>query len=190
MSLKLIILGLLMERDMHPYEIRHIMKERHMDQQVRLQDGSLYYAVDQLRKEGSLEVVEVVKEANRPDRTVYRITDTGHGQFQELLLQQFTKHKLIEHPFASALPFADHGDQAKIAELIEKRIKEAECRAANMRDIYKEHVPIVPRTVLHLMAAYYMHAVTETKWLRRLHKDALEGRLGQIGEPLDMDMEE
>jgi DNA-binding PadR family transcriptional regulator len=190
MSLKLVILGLLMERDMHPYEIRQIMKERHMDRHVRLQDGSLYYAVDQLRKDGCLEVVEVVKETSRPDRTIYRITAEGHEQFQELLLQQFMKDKVIEHPLAAALPFADHGDQAKIAELVEARIKEAEDRAAAMRDIYFEHIPIVPRTVLHLMASSYMHAVTETKWLRRLHKDALQGRLGQIGDPLDLDIEE
>lgn len=31
MSMKLVILGLLLEGDKHPYEVQHIMKERQMD---------------------------------------------------------------------------------------------------------------------------------------------------------------
>jgi DNA-binding PadR family transcriptional regulator len=190
MSLKLLILGLLMERDMHPYEIRQLVKERRLQQFIKVQDGSLYYAFDQLKKDECLDIVGVVKESNRPDRTIYRITAKGREQFHELLLQQFAADKVIEHPLFTALPFAYHGDQAKIAALIEQKLEQAEQRAAQMRAVYEDHVGVVPKSVLHLMAGCYMHVATDVKWLRRLLRDAKEGRLGRVGEAWDLDEDE
>lgn len=50
MSMKLVILGLLLEGDKHPYEVQHIMKERQMDCYIKYAKGSLYYAFEQLEK--------------------------------------------------------------------------------------------------------------------------------------------
>ena len=52
MSMKLVILGLLLEGDKHPYEVQHIMKERQMDCYIKYAKGSLYYAFEQLEKQG------------------------------------------------------------------------------------------------------------------------------------------
>ncbi|KIL41909.1 PadR family transcriptional regulator [Gordoniibacillus kamchatkensis] len=190
MSLKLLILGLLMEREMHPYEIRQLVKERRLLDFIKVRDGSLYYAVDQLKKDGCIDVVGVVKESNRPDRTIYRITEQGRKLFQELLMQQFAQNKVIEHPLYSALPFARYGDQARLAELIERKLERAEEQTARMRTVYDEHVGTVPKSVLHLMAGCYMHAKTEARWLRRLLRDAKEGRLGVKGESWDLDADD
>lgn len=190
MSLKLLILGLLMEREMHPYEIRQLLKERHLLDFIKVQDGSLYYAVDQLKKDDCIDIVGVVKESNRPDRTVYRITDQGRKLFQELLMQQFAADKVIEHPLFTALPFAFHGDQARIAEKIELKLKQAEQRTEQMRAVYEEHIGTVPKSVLHLMAGCYMHIKTDALWLRRLLRDAKGDRLGIKGEAWDLDADD
>ena len=61
MSMRLLILGLLMERERHPYEIRQTIKFRNWNESFNLRDGSLYlYAVDQLRQDGLIEASEVV----------------------------------------------------------------------------------------------------------------------------------
>ncbi|WP_233476344.1 PadR family transcriptional regulator [Paenibacillus sonchi] len=91
MSMKMVILGLLLERNMHPYEIKLVMKERAMDQMMKLQMGSLYYAVDKLAGEGHIEAVEVIHSSDRPDKTIYRITDKGKTVFEQLVLQQVKK---------------------------------------------------------------------------------------------------
>lgn len=91
MSMKLLILGLLLERDMHPYEITLVMKERTMDQFIKLQMGSLYYAVDKLAEGGHIEAVEIIRSADRPDKTIYRITDKGKELMEQLILQQIKK---------------------------------------------------------------------------------------------------
>ncbi|MFC0211503.1 PadR family transcriptional regulator [Paenibacillus chartarius] len=189
MSLKLLILGLLMERDMHPYEMIQLVKERNFHKFIKFQEGSLYYAVDQLRKDDCIDVARVVREASRPDRTVYRIMPPGRDLFQELLLEQFKAQKVIEHPLFTALPFAYLGDQAKLAGLIAEKLEQAKAKAELMRGAYHAHVGEVPKSVLHLMAASYMHIVTDVKWLKRLHKDAVEGRLGSFSESWDLDEE-
>jgi DNA-binding PadR family transcriptional regulator len=42
---EVVILGLLMEGDKHPYEMQQVMQERHMEHYIKLAKGSLYYAV-------------------------------------------------------------------------------------------------------------------------------------------------
>ncbi len=44
---------------------------------IKLNYGSLYTVVDNLAKHGLIEAVEARREGRRPERTVYRLTDTG-----------------------------------------------------------------------------------------------------------------
>lgn len=187
MSMKLVILGLLMEGNSHPYEIRQTMKDRAMHHYVKMQEGSLYYAIDQLKKDGCIEPVEVVKDSSRPDRTIYRITPSGEELFQELLLQQFGGQKQIYHPLSTALVFAKYGDQKKIELILQKKLKEQHKKVKELWAVYEEHIPIVPRSVLHMMMSGYEHNMLELRLLERLVRDAQEGRLGESGTALDLD---
>lgn len=189
MSIKLVILGLLMEKDRHPYEIRQTMKERGMNNYMKLQDGSLYYAIDQLKKDGHVEALKVVRDTNRPEKTIYRITEPGKSFFQKLLLEQFHEEIRFDHPLYIALPFSGYGNQDKIAEILEYKILDQKARMLKMKSLYEEHIPIVPRVVLHMMIGGYSRAQTELKWLQRLQADAKAGRLQEIGSPLNIEWE-
>ncbi|WJH32342.1 PadR family transcriptional regulator [Paenibacillus sp. CC-CFT747] len=185
MTMKLVILGLLMEGDRHPYEIRQTMKERRMQNYMKIQDGSLYYAIDQLRREERVEAVELVKEPGRPDKTIYRITEAGRELFQELLLAQVEEAGFGIHPLSAALAFAKHGDPELLAEAFERKIGLFRAKAEEMRRLYEEHRLTVPRSVLHLMWGGYERASTEQRWLERLATDARAGRLQERGQPLE-----
>ncbi|AHV95242.1 PadR family transcriptional regulator [Paenibacillus sabinae] len=189
MSMKLAILGLLLERDMHPYEMMLVMRDRAMDRITKLQMGSLYYAVDQLAKSGQIEQVEIIRSIDRPDKTIYRITDSGKSLFEQLLLQQFRKNDAIFHPMYIALAFSRHVDPDKIAKLLEERIREAEHQVNLAYQVYEEHIPSVSRAALHLMYGKYEHSMTELKWLKRLYSDVRAQRLGDVGEPLDLNVQ-
>jgi DNA-binding PadR family transcriptional regulator len=186
MSMKLAILGLLMEGDSHTYEIRQKMKERAMFNFFKIQDGSLYYAMDQLNKAGFVEEVEIIKDSNRPDRTVYRICDSGKIKFKELLLKQMQLPDRFMPPLYIALIFAWHGNDDEIAAILQKKIEQCEENVQKYKNLYEEHVPIVPRAVLHMMYGSYEHLETELKWLKRLHQDALDHQLKEVGNPLDL----
>ncbi|MEW9700760.1 PadR family transcriptional regulator [Paenibacillus sp. SI8] len=187
MSMKLVILGLLMEANRHPYEIRQIMKERGMHNYMKVQDGSLYYAMDQLKKDGFVEALEVVRDTNRPEKTIYQVTDAGKKKFQEFLMEQLHEEIWYYHPLYVALPFTVHGDQNKIAEILEHKIMAQKIVMQRAKSVYEEHIGTVPRVVLQMMVGTYKRAFMELKWLEQLHQDASEGRLQEKGTPLDVD---
>jgi DNA-binding PadR family transcriptional regulator len=83
--LALAIMGCLMERPMHPYEISQTLRYRGKEQSIKLNYGSLYSVVESLRKRGLIEAQETVREGRRPERTVYAITDAGTAEFEDWL---------------------------------------------------------------------------------------------------------
>lgn len=185
MSMKLSILGLLLERNMHPYEMMLIMRDRAMDRVTKLQMGSLYYAVDQLAKAGQIEPVQVIRSTDRPDKTIYGITDKGRQLFDQLIFQQFRKSEPVYHSFHLALVYSRHADQQKLARVLEERIRDTEHELNLAYQVYEEHIETVPRAALHLMYGRYEHLATELKWLRRLHADMAAGRMGERGRQLE-----
>jgi DNA-binding PadR family transcriptional regulator len=70
-------LGLLDERSMHPYEMFQLMVQRAEDRLVKVRPGSLYHTVDRLAQDGLVTALGTERAGNRPERTVYEITDAG-----------------------------------------------------------------------------------------------------------------
>src|SRR2546430_10951044 len=75
--LALSILELLDEHPMHPYELASTMRLRHHDEFIRLNFGSLYHTVEVLERNRWIVPTEREKEGRRPERTIYKLTDTG-----------------------------------------------------------------------------------------------------------------
>lgn len=184
MSMQLAILGLLMDKDYHPYEMSQEMKEREMHNYMKLQYGSLYYAIEKLKKSGLIEAVEVISGGSRPDKTIYRITEQGKSEFERLLLEEMKLPPHLQHPFFAALSFVRYGDQEEIKVIIQSRIELFEKEAERMWALYEEHVPHASRAVLHMLYGGYRYTVTELNWLKDLYKDAAADRLSDVGEPL------
>lgn len=185
MSMRLIILGLLINGEKHPYEIQHLMKIKKMDKYIKFQKGSLYYAVEQLQKSGFIEVTDIIRDTNRPDKTIYRITEKGREEFNKLLLEQFSFVDYFFHPMYAALLFAQYGDNEKIAAVLDDRIKKVEIGLARMQKVYEEHLTFVPRSILYIMSGTVEHIKTELKWLKGLRQDVVKGRLKEVGTPIE-----
>jgi DNA-binding PadR family transcriptional regulator len=75
--LALAVMAFLFERPMHPYEMASSMRTRRKEESIRLNYGSLYSVVESLEKRGLIKAVETVREGNRPERTIYAITEPG-----------------------------------------------------------------------------------------------------------------
>src|SRR4051812_46747860 len=71
------ILALLGEGDMHPYEMMRLMRQRRDDRFVTVTNGTLYHTVGRLQREGLVAEVRVDRAGNRPERTTYSVTDAG-----------------------------------------------------------------------------------------------------------------
>lgn len=79
--LAVMVLGLLLERPMHPYEMVQVLLGRKEDRLAKIRPGSLYHTVDRLERDELVAVHGTVREGNRPERTVYEATDAGRQAF-------------------------------------------------------------------------------------------------------------
>ncbi|MCX2950358.1 PadR family transcriptional regulator [Lentzea sp. NEAU-D7] len=83
--LALAVLALLSERPMHPYEMAQTMRERHQEEVIKLNYGSLYTVVESLRGHELITASAVQKAGNRPERTVYAVTAAGTAELHDWL---------------------------------------------------------------------------------------------------------
>jgi DNA-binding PadR family transcriptional regulator len=77
--LGVVVLGLLRESDMHPYEMLRLMRQRRDDRLVGGSRGTLYHTVARLQRGGFVSEVGVDRDGNRPERTTYALTDAGRA---------------------------------------------------------------------------------------------------------------
>jgi DNA-binding PadR family transcriptional regulator len=130
------VLGSLGERPMHPYEISTMLKARGKDGSIKLNYGSLYSVVTALEKAGFVEAVETVREGNRPERTIYAITDAGRAEFdgwlEELLGTPEKDFRQLEAGLAYLPAFAPD----RVADLLERRAGVLEEEAAGLERMH------------------------------------------------------
>ena len=122
--LGLTALALLAEQPRHPYDIQRTIRERRMDQAFRAggMPRSLYHTVDRLARAGLIEPAETTREGNRPERTVYRITDEGREEFDSRVRQLLEK-PVAEHPvLPAALGFVAYLTPGVVLDALEGRL--------------------------------------------------------------------
>jgi DNA-binding PadR family transcriptional regulator len=115
------VLGCLGERPMHPYEISTMLKARGKDMSIRLNYGSLYSVVTALEKNGFIEAVETLREGNRPERTVYAITEAGRAEFADWLTELLARPEKDFSQLEAGLAYLPAFPPAKVIELLEQR---------------------------------------------------------------------
>lgn len=71
------LLALLHEDDMHAYEMVRLLRERRADRLIALTHGTIYHTVARLERQGRIAEVGSDREGNRPERTIYALTDAG-----------------------------------------------------------------------------------------------------------------
>ncbi|GAA1140966.1 PadR family transcriptional regulator [Kribbella jejuensis] len=116
------VLGSLGERPMHPYEISTMLRARGKDQSIKVNYGSLYSIVSSLEKHGFIEALETVREGNRPERTVYRITEAGQAEFEDWLVELVGTPSREFHPLEAGLAYLPALSPDRAVELLEQRL--------------------------------------------------------------------
>ncbi len=119
--LALSILELLDERPMHPYELAATMRARHHDEFIRLNFGSLYHTVDALERDGWIVPAEREREGRRPERTVYRLTDSGQAVLLRVVSDILTQPRREYLHFSAGLMFMHHLDAKSVVQHLEQR---------------------------------------------------------------------
>jgi len=172
----LTILALLAEKPRHPYEIQRLIRERKKDF-ARSTQRTLYHAIDRLVKAGLILPAEINRDGNRPERTVYQLTDDGHDSFVEWL-GELLAQPLPEYPlFTVAISFLAYLPMETALQALQARIVELEGELAGIEARLQGLGQSLHR--LLLLELEYVRALRqgELEWVRTLMLDMREGRL-------------
>jgi DNA-binding PadR family transcriptional regulator len=177
--LMLMVLVLLAEAPMHPYEMQRLMQWRGKDQIVRVQRGSLYPAVERLAKAGLIEPSETERAGRRPERTVYRLTEEGRDTAETWLVTMLRTVRNEYPEFPAALSFLPmlSAEEAR-SQLIARQLllgREIAALRSGSDDLREKYA--MPR--LFTIEDEYRLAMLEAehRWVGRVVDDLTSGEL-------------
>jgi DNA-binding PadR family transcriptional regulator len=177
--LALAVMTLLMERPMHPYEMKSKMKERGHDQVIRLKGGSIYDTVERLEEGGFITSQAPSREGRRPERTVYAITESGREEITAWMREMLAQPVNDYPQFAAALAFLAVLDKDEVVRLLRARTALLESQIARNEKVLEDlqRIQRIPR--LFLVEAEYGVVVSraEVEWVRSLIRDIEDGTL-------------
>jgi DNA-binding PadR family transcriptional regulator len=170
-TLGMLLLALLIEAPTHPYRMQQMIKERGQDQLVNVaQRNSVYQALDRLERDGLVRRGSTAREAGRPERTVYEITEDGSATLRNWLVSALPTPAREFPEFPAALAFIALMAPGDVRDLLDRR---AEALAAKVAAIREAAPP------LFLIEDEYRAAVltAEIAWLRAVVADLDSGAL-------------
>ena len=102
----LVVLGLLSDNPRYGYEIKMII-DNVMSHIVDISSGSLYYGLKKLENNGFVRETGTERVGNRPERSVYEITDEGRRMLKRELPKVIFPHSRPIFPVNLGLYFFD-----------------------------------------------------------------------------------
>lgn len=90
---------------MHGYDVRRTLLSRGATSWANVAPGSIYNALRTLVREGFLENLGTDRQGARPERTCFRLTESGEGEYSRLLRETLTQARLPNHPLLAGLAF-------------------------------------------------------------------------------------
>ena len=177
--LALAVLALLEERPMHPYEMSTTLRERHKEDSIKLNYGSLYSVVASLQKYGLIAVQETVREGNRPERTVYAITAAGRAKMADWLSGLISTPAREFTGFEAALSLMGALPPDEVTRLLDIRLTSLQVKQRSLEAVVSGLGSSFPR--IFTIEAEFQQALLATeldfvrKLLQELKTDQLSG---------------
>ena len=133
--LALAVLSYLTEGPKHPYELSRSLREQGDDRSIKFNHGSLYMVVRQLAKAGFIVEQETTREGQRPERTVYALTDAGRNELRDWL-RELVEEPQHEYPqFVAALSLIAALPPSEVVELLSRRLGRLAEQRAEIREL-------------------------------------------------------
>jgi len=133
--LALAVLSYLTRQPMHPYELGRTLRDHGDARSIKFNHGSLYMVVQQLARAGLIVAQETTRAGQRPERTVYALTDAGRQELRDWLreLVEVPQHEYPQFVAALSLIAALPPDEA--VELLRRRLGRLADLRAEIREL-------------------------------------------------------
>ena len=181
--LALAVLATLFERPMHPYEMAATMRERHKEESIKLNYGSLYTVVEALEREKLIVPQETVREGRRPERTVYALTEAGRVKLVRWMRELLSKPAKEYPRFTAGLALMGVLSPAEVPGLLEQRARLLEQDLRDRRSMM-DAVMRQGLARIHLVEEEHRLVLLEAEleWVRELVREIGEGTLDGVEE--------
>lgn len=121
-STRLFVLGILAKGEpMHGHQIRRMAQTDRTELWTDIKPGSLYGVLHRMQAEGIITAVRSEQEGNRPERTVYAITEEGRTEFAFLREKVLRDIKLRPDPVDLALQHTQDMSDDDLRTILENR---------------------------------------------------------------------
>ena len=121
--LALAVLAYLTQEPMHPYELGRTLRDHGDARSIKFNHGSLYMVVQQLAKAGFIAEQETTRAGQRPERTVYALTEAGRHELRDWL-RELVEEPQHEYPhFVAALSLIAALPPGEVVELLGRRLR-------------------------------------------------------------------
>jgi DNA-binding PadR family transcriptional regulator len=174
----LTVLALLYEEPMHPYKMWQLIKERAKDEVVNVKyRNTMYQTIDRLLRDGLIAEKENRQEKNRPEQTIYEITDNGKKtaiQWMRVMVAELSD----EYPeFPVALAFLPMLKVDEVKVLLQKRSDKLSDKCKQLEQQLSEFGDQIPRLFLLETEFVLKKMQCEKAWVDELIYDLHEKKL-------------
>jgi DNA-binding PadR family transcriptional regulator len=136
--LALAVLSYLTQRPMHPYELSRTLRDNGDARSIKFNHGSLYMVVEQLTRAGYIAAQETSRDGQRPERTVYALTDAGRTELRDWM-RELVAEPQHEYPaFVAALSLLAALPPSEAVPLLRQRLAALAERVAEIHGIVDE----------------------------------------------------
>ncbi|MFI7276598.1 PadR family transcriptional regulator [Streptomyces sp. NPDC049879] len=173
-----VVLGLLLERPAHPYQLLSALRDRGDAHAAAATRGTLYNTVTALAGAGWVAAQGQERAGNRPERTVYTITPAGHAELVRRLDAEIRDPEREFTRFVAAVSHLGALGPGDAADALAERARRLRDRtAADEARLGDALAAGVPR--LHVIEAEYALALAraETAWAERTADEIRSGSL-------------
>ena len=91
-KIDLLLLGLLMDKPMHGYEINQLIRGAAIDAWLNVSMPSIYYSLNKLREKGLIAETRHRNEGS-PTKSIYRLTDEGRARLFTAMEESLASHE-------------------------------------------------------------------------------------------------
>lgn len=133
--LALSVLSYLTQRPMHPYELSRTLRENGDARSIKFNHGSLYMVVQQLAKAGFVTELETNRDGQRPERTVYALTDAGRDELRSWMRELLSEPEHEYPRFVAALSLIAALPPDEVLALLRTRLTGLAAQRAQIRQL-------------------------------------------------------
>ncbi|MFC7327913.1 PadR family transcriptional regulator [Marinactinospora rubrisoli] len=180
----LAVLGLLLEQPTHPYRMHAELRSRSDSHAAAMNRGSLYNVVAALAEAGWISEQGQQRAGNRPERTVYELTEAGRRELLRRLDSQIRNPEREFSRFLGAVSYLGAlGPDGAEAALTERTERLRQRTAADEERLAKALDSGVPR--LHVIEAEYALSLAraEIAWIDATINEIRTGSLSWLAVP-------